>query len=169
MGDRNQFARDANTNQRLNPLREDDHRQIIINFIDVDKSPVAYNIEYVANQAGWTNDTAGLLQALSDVNSWCGGGASLFEAAAVGNSETPSVVVDAVPANPGNTVAGVKGVSILFEGTGGSLGGVAMNSGQIMTYDASMANTVGSIAYVVPNVADANFPLSPRVVITYLT
>lgn len=159
----------ASSNLRKNPIREDDHRQIIIMFNDDQQSKIEYNIAYVNNQPTWTNDNAGLVQATADINSWCGGGSSTFEAAAAGNTETPSVVENTTSGGAGSTTAGVKAVSILFEGTGGTLGGVAVNDGHVASFDASMANTLASIAYVVPNAASGSFPNSPRVVITYTT
>lgn len=161
--------RDGTTNQRKNPVRHDDKRSIIVSFHDENNSsPLRYNIEDVNNQPGWTNDTAGLLQALSDINSWCASAGAVISAILTGNVETPTTVQDIVPANPGTTTAGVKAFSIMFEGTGGSFGGVPVNSGYTTGKAASLSNTLDAEAYVVPNVADPAFPLSPRVIIEYV-
>lgn len=161
-------TRDA-TNLRKNPVREDDTISLIISFHDENNtSPIDYDIQYVNNQPGWTPDLAGLNQAISDVTSWCGGVANLISVI-TGNVETPSTVQDTTPAAAGTTNAGVKGFSILFEGTGGTLNGVPVVSGYVSSKDASLGNTLSSESYVVPNVADPNFANSPRVVITYVT
>lgn len=162
-------TRDA-TNLRKNPIRYDDKRQIVISFHDENNtSPLRYNIEDVSNQAGWTNNAAGLLQALADINSWCAGAGATIATILEGNSEIPTTVEDIVPANAGSTTNGVKAFSILFEGTGGTFGGVAVDSGYSSGKAASLSNGLASENYVVPNVADAAFPNSPRVLIEYIT
>jgi hypothetical protein len=160
-------------NNRKNPTREDDNRKLLIYFNKDESSPISYEIKYVDNQAGWTDDTAGILQAISDVASWCGGVGTTLIAIEDSLGNTPVVgttVANATPAAAGTTAAGVKGYSIQFEGTGGTLNTVPMDSG----YSSGKAAPLGNVftagqAYVVPNVADVNFPNSPRVLIEYIT
>ncbi|MHA1166304.1 MAG: hypothetical protein ACTSRU_00670 [Candidatus Hodarchaeales archaeon] len=157
-------------NQRKNTTRYLDKREIIISFHDENNSaPFRYNIEDVDNQPGWTNDPAGLEQALADVISWCASSGSVLSGIISGNSETPSTVENAVGGAAGSTASGVKGFSIQFEGAGGTLGGVPVDSGYSTGKAASLGNTLLSQAYVVPNVADVAFPNSPRVLIEYVT
>ena len=59
--------------------------------------------------------------------------------------------------------------SILFEGTGGTWETIPVDSGYKTSKAASLSNTLSSQNYVVPNVADVNFPFSPRVLIEYIT
>ena len=160
-------------NNRKNPTREDDNRKLLIYFSKDLSTPVSYEIKYVGNQSGWTDDTAGILQAISDVSSWCGGTASTLIAIEDSLGNTPvagTTVANATPAAAGTTAGGVKGYSIQFEGTGGTLNTIPMDSG----YSSGKAAPLGNVftsgqAYVVPNVADANFPNSPRVLIEYIT
>lgn len=164
-------TRQAN-NQRKFPVREDDKRELLIYFNKDQSSPVSYLIEYVNNQPTWTDDTAGILKAISDVASWCGDvstSLSNIEGVISGNLEVPSTAQDIVPLNAGTTTTGVKAFSILFEGSGGSFGGVPVVTGYSTGKAASLGNTLASEAYIVPNVADPNFPNSPRVLIEYIT
>lgn len=82
---------------------------------------------------------------------------------------TPTTVEDVVPANAGSTTTGVKGFSILFEGTGGTWGGVAVDSGYISSKVAPEGGRLNGQAYTVPTAADPNFPNSPRVLIEYIS
>ena len=165
-------ARQADNNRRM-PTREDDNRKLLIYFNKAESTPVSYNIKYVDNQPTWTDDTAGILQAISDVSSWCGGAGTTLVAIDDVLGGTPVVgttVVNATPSAAGTTSSGVKGYSIQFEGTGGTLNTVPMDSGYSSGKAAPLGNvfTVGQ-AYVVPNAADPNFPNSPRVLIEYIT
>ena len=165
-------ARQADNNRRM-PVREDDQREILIYFNKAESTPTRYNIKYVDNQPTWTDDTAGLLIALADISSWCNGMASSLVSIVDGLEDTPvagTTVQNNVPAAAGTTTAGVKGYSIQFEGTGGTLNTVPMDSG----YSSGKAAPLGNVftsgqAYVVPNVADPNFAFSPRVLIEYIT
>ena len=147
--------------------------EIHIYFNKDESTPIDYNIKYVNNQPTWTNDTAGLLVALADIASWCGGASTTLVAIEDLLGNTPVVgttVANATPAAAGTTTAGVKGYSIQFEGTGGALNGVPMDSG----YSSGKGGPLGNVfsagqAYVVPNVADPAFPNSPRVLIEYIT
>lgn len=88
-----------------------------------------------------------------------------------GNVETPMTIEDVyvVTTNEtGSTPAGVKSFSILFEGTGGALNGVPVVSGYENSKPASLGNALGSESYTIPTTADAAFPFSPRVVISYV-
>lgn len=90
---------------------------------------------------------------------------------ASGNVETPMTIEDVyvVTTNEtGSTPAGVKSFSILFEGTGGALNGVPVVSGYENSKPASLGNALGSESYTIPTTADAAFPFSPRVVISYV-
>lgn len=67
------------------------------------------------------------------------------------------------------TPVGVKSFSILFEGSGGEIDGVAdIISGYSEVNSATLGNTLAAKAYRVPTVADPNFSASPRVVISYI-
>jgi len=167
-------------NNRLNPIQYDDMLMFVISFHDENNtSPLRYDIQSVTNQVGWTPNANGLAQAVADINSWLGTTAAslsaiasdiaAIEAAMIGNTETPSTVQNATSGGAGTTTAGVKGFSILFEGSGGTLNGVPVQSGYIKSVTPSLGNELGSEAYVVPNVADPDFPLSPRVVISYVS
>lgn len=161
-------TRQANNNRR-NPIREDDRILLKIAFHDENESsPIEYDILYVDNQPTWTADLNGLQQAITDVSSWCEGASGIINILS-GNTETPSTVENATSGGAGSTTAGVKGFSILFEGDGGVWGGVAVDSGYISSKSASLGNTLDAQAYTVPNVADADFPNSPRVLIEYVT
>jgi hypothetical protein len=157
-------------NIRKTPIREDDRILLIISFHDENNtSPLEYDILYVNNQPTWTPDLAGLTQAITDVSSWCGSSNSDIISVITGNTESPSTVENTSSGAVDSTNAGVKGFSILFEGSGGSLGGVPVISGYISSKAASLGNSLAAQAYVVPNAADATFPNSPRVVIEYVT
>ena len=56
-------TRDANTNQRKMPLREDDERNIVISFTDHEKPASNYNIKYINNH--WKILTLGLQQVVA--------------------------------------------------------------------------------------------------------
>lgn len=167
-------------NIRKNPIRQDDLATLKISFHDQNEtSPFEEDLLYVNNQPTWTPDLAGLNQAVSDITSWCGGGVQALinieaavqniDATLSGNTETPSTVENTTSGGAGSTTAGVKGFSILFEGSGGTLGGVAVDSGYSTSKSATLGNELGSQAYVVPNVADVAFPNSPRVLIEYVS
>jgi hypothetical protein len=49
-----------------------DQLAIHLEFFDVDAARLTFDIQSVTNQASWTKDSAGLLIALSDINSWVG-------------------------------------------------------------------------------------------------
>lgn len=71
------------------------------------------------------------------------------------------LIVNAV-AN-GATVAGRKSVSLLFRGTGGTLGGVPVPDNSVFTFAPNGGNqSVGSIVYTVPTTGEA------RIIITYV-
>jgi len=160
-------------NQRKNPVREDDKREVLIYFNKSQSTPLSYNIAYVDNQPTWTNDTAGILIALADISSWCGGSSTILTSindALEGTPVAGTTVQNASSGAAGTTTAGVKGYSIQFEGTGGTLNTVPVDSG----YSSGKAAPLGNVFtagqdYVVPNAADPNFPNSPRVLIEYIT
>jgi hypothetical protein len=47
-----------------------DKLRVILTFVSENQTKEDFDIQDVINQAGWTNDEAGLLQALSDINGW---------------------------------------------------------------------------------------------------
>ena len=160
------FGTRDSTNLRKNPVREDNTISLIISFHDENNtSPIDYDIQYVNNQPGWTPNLAGLNQAISDVTSWCSGSGSIL-GLPTGIEENTSTTQNNFPGAIGSTVLNSKSFSILFEGANGALDGIVMNSGQIVSKSASLGNTLAPEQYVVPNVADPQFPNSPRVVIT---
>jgi hypothetical protein len=63
----------------------------------------------------------------------------------------------------GNTVAGVQSVSLRFIGTNGTLNGVNMPNGSIVSFSSKAGDTVGAIPYNSPTSAGG------RLIITYLT
>jgi hypothetical protein len=180
-------------NIRKTPIREDDRILLTISFHDENESsPIQYDILYVDNQPGWTPDLVGLQQAIDDVASWCGGSGAVLgdilvalqdiealvqnidtnvtniSGVTLGNTEVPTSTVNTTSGGAGNTTATVKSVSLLFEGDNGAIGGVVVDSGYQVSYTASLGNTLGSIAYTVPDTADGDFSNSPRVVIQYV-
>lgn len=79
--------------------------------------------------------------------------------------ETPFTIESGVN---GSTPSGVKSFSIRFEGSNGILGNAVMNSGDVISKSATLANSLSSENYVVPDTLDTDFPFSPRVVISYV-
>lgn len=63
----------------------------------------------------------------------------------------------------GNTVAGVQSVSLRFIGTNGTLNGVNMPNGSIVSFSSKAGDTIGAISYNSPTSAGG------RLIITYLT
>lgn len=63
-------TRDA-TNQRKNPYPFDDMLKVEIEM-DQKSSNISFDIQSVTNQAGWTPNLAGLVQAITDINGWAG-------------------------------------------------------------------------------------------------
>ena len=150
-------------NQRKNPVRYTDKLEFIINFHNEDNPPIKYNIADVANQAGWTYDFAGLVQAVADINSWINSAAGTT-AALSGNAETPLTIESAID---GSTPTPCKGYSIMFEGSGGALNGVTVPNGYISNKGASSSNYLLAESYTVPTVVDPVSGLA-RVVISYV-
>lgn len=161
-------TRDASTLQRKNPVRHTDKREFIVNFHDENESaPLRYNIEDVDNQPTWTNDAAGLEQAIADISSWCAGSAGVSGALS-GNVESPRTDQNTTAGATSTTPGGAKAFSILFEGTGGTLATIPVDSGYSIAKAASLGNTLDTQTYTVPTAADPNFPNSPRVLIEYI-
>jgi len=162
--------RNASTRQRKNPIRYDNLATIIVNFHDINAPELTKRLQDVDNQATWTDNIAGLMQALSDINSWLSAASSSSAITSIltGNTEVPSVVANAASGTAGSTVAGVKSFSISFEGSNGAKDGVVVESGHVANFSATLSNGLGSMAYTVPNVADTFYPNSPRVVIQYI-
>lgn len=63
------------------------------------------------------------------------------------------------------TDSSAKSVSILFEGGGGYLQEIKVNSGHIVNVDAELNSTIDTIKFNCPTDVDPNFPHSPRVVV----
>lgn len=65
---------------RKNRYHYDDKFEIRVNLINQDSNPpIRFDIQDIDNQAGWTADLAGLIQAVEDINGWTaigGGGAA---------------------------------------------------------------------------------------------
>lgn len=92
----------------------------------------------------------------------------VFVSGVTGVVETPLTIEDTASGGTGTTPSGAKSFSILFEGSGGELNGVAVISGYISSSSASLGNTLSTQDYTVPTTTDTFFPDSPRVVITYV-
>lgn len=58
-------------NQRKNSYPFDDMLQVIIEM-DKKENSIIFDIQSVTNQAGWTPNLAGLIQATTDINTWAG-------------------------------------------------------------------------------------------------
>lgn len=73
---------------------------------------------------------------------------------------TPSIVEATVD---GSTLGNKKSISLLFRGTGGTLGGVAVPDNSVFTFAPNGGNqTVSAIAYTVPTAGEK------RIIITYV-
>jgi len=146
--------------------RYDDMLTFAITFNEEDRNSLRYDVQDVENQAGWTANSAGLTQAIADIESWlASSGISVIASVISGNVQTPLTIAAVID---GSTPAGASSFSILFEGSGGSLNGVPVVSGYTNSKSATLGNTLASESYVVPTVADlGTFPNSPRVVISY--
>ena len=81
--------------------------------------------------------------------------------AALAGAQRPINTVESL-AN-GNTPAGVQSMSIIFDGGGGTLDGVAVSDGFIFSWSPNKgADTIGAIPYTVPTTGNA------RVLISYV-
>ena len=83
--------RNASTRQRKNPIRYDNLATIIVNFHDINAPELTKRLQDVDNQATWTDNIAGLMQALSDINSWLSAASSSSAITSIltGNTEVP--------------------------------------------------------------------------------
>ncbi len=157
-------TRSVTTNERKNPVRYTDKLEFIITFHDENEStPIKYNIHDVANQPGWTDNFAGLEQAVSDINEWIGAGATALKSME-GNTETPKTIQSLID---GSTPTPCKGFSIYFDGTGGTLDGVAVPDGYISSKTASASNILAAESYTVPTGLGISGSGLIRVVIGY--
>lgn len=84
-----------------------------------------------------------------------------IDASLAGALRTPSVVEATLD---GSTVSGVQSVALLFLGSGGTLNGVSMTSGTMISFQPNKgADTLDSIPFTVPTTGEQ------RVIITYVS
>jgi hypothetical protein len=132
---------DSNTNRPKNQYPYTDKMEICLLFTSDNGTKEVFDIQQVTNQAGWTADSAGFLQALSDINSW------LTVAATTGGSGefTPDAgdlsALGFPYTLPANTF---KSVALVIE-TGGTieLNGATLSEGAY-SFSGASGETVGS-------------------------
>lgn len=143
-------------NNRKNPMRYDNKLQFVINFHDENESaPIKYNIAAVSNQVTWTNDFAGLLIAVSDINSWMVTGSSGLATEATSAAILAEVVPATVSHTPiitsgsGSVSAGTLRGSVLNLGpAAGTWNGISLPAGVTMPWEAvGNRDTYGLMAY----------------------
>ena len=63
-------VRDLITNQRAHRYPHDDMLKIVLETNGTHQNDISFEINQVSNQPGWTNDVAGVQQAIDDINFW---------------------------------------------------------------------------------------------------
>lgn len=134
--------------------------KVDIYFHDVNMQRVSFDIQSIANQAGWTADLTGLTQAIDDINGWI----------TTANSITPiglatEVTLQSVEANTtsvarttnflrptgsnGTVASGSFSMSFASVGTANAIvGGIILKPGETINFDAgALNNTLGAVAY----------------------
>lgn len=156
------IGRNGISNPTTYPFK--DQLAITINFHNEDSNaPLTFDIQTVSNQAGWTANFAGLVQAVSDILGWVssvGGGGLATEATlllvktAVETLATGALrslaSFDHVGAGAQNTTAGVKTVMITCVNGVESINGVVRPAG-IYTFEPQKGEDTVDVIGLNPN------------------
>jgi hypothetical protein len=134
--------------------------KVDIYFHDVNMQRLSFDIQSIANQAGWTANLAGLNQAIDDINGWITSANSitaigLATEATLQNIETNTTGVARTPnfLRPtgvlGTVTSGAFSMSFASVGTANAtVGGMVLKPGETINFDAgALNNTLGAVAY----------------------
>jgi hypothetical protein len=119
---------------------------LTVEFADRE-ADLSFDLASVTNQAGWTLNEAGCIQAEADIRGWAasaggGGGGDateatqlLVKAAVESSAPFATVLVSSSTTGPGTIPAGSKAATIYIDGAGGSINSVQRPDGWSQSFE----------------------------------
>lgn len=107
------------------------------------EADLTFDLASVTNQAGWTLNKAGCIQAEADIRGWAassgGGGGDATEATLLlveaNTASDATVLVSSSTTGPGTIPAGSKAATIYIDGSGGSINTVSRPDGWSQSFE----------------------------------
>ena len=115
---------------------------LTVEFADRE-ADLSFDLASVTNQAGWTLNEAGCIQAEADIRGWAassgGGGGDATEATLLlveqNTASDATVLVSSSTTGPGTIPLGSKAATIYIDGAGGSINSVARPDGWSQSFE----------------------------------